>query len=116
MGYLTHGRSTVGVHPSGEFAKVRHDGVVACIEIAVSGGRVPRDQSAAPEHRKTNAPFGLFFVVQPIALLGQAVLRISRFMTGRHDAVFERQVFQRHRLQQRISLGIHGITLALRAG
>ena len=72
MGYLAHGCGTVCVDPASQFTKVRHNDIVAGIKIAVGGRGVSRDQRAAPEHRKTNAPFGLFFVVELISFLGQA--------------------------------------------
>ena len=66
---LTHGRGTVGVHALGEFPKVGHDGIIACVEIAISCGRISRDQSATAEHRQSDASFGLFFVVESQGIL-----------------------------------------------
>ena len=57
-----------------QFAKMRHNRIVAGIKIAVGGWRIPGDQRAAAEHRQADAALGLFFVVELISFLRQAAL------------------------------------------
>ena len=73
------------------------------VRVYVRGGRA----CCAGQRRKS--ALGLSLVIQLITLFGHTVLGIGRFVRGRQDTVFQRQMFQLKRFQQYIPLRCHPI-------
>ena len=73
------------------------------------------DQGAA-EHSQRNAARGLFLVVESVALLGQAVLGIRRFVAGAEDAVEEIEVLELEGLQLRVGCAHETPKLVVQGG
>ena len=94
MGDLDHHRRAVRVDVVGEFAEPAHDLVLVEQDIAERLRAVGRDDGGAADHRQPDAAFGLFDVIEPVAVLGQAVMGIGRLVGGRHETIAERQMFE----------------------
>ena len=103
MRQLDHHRTAMAVHLVGQFAHPADD-LVFPGEYVVEGGRaVTRDRGGTCRHRQRDTGFRALDVIGAVARLRHAVFRVGRFMAGRHDPVFQRQMLQLIGLQQRIA-------------
>ena len=106
---LDHRRCAVLVDAVGHRLDPRHDRVVVGVQVAERRRAVGRHDRGAGRHRHGQATLGLLDVVQPVAILGHAVLAVGRLVRRRKDPVPQRKVLQGERLEERIR--IHGYFL-----
>lgn len=88
------------MHALCEFKKMRNDRITREIDDACGSGRILRHSGRTAKHGQSDATPGFFFMVELVAFLGSTVERIQHRVTGTHDAILERQMTQRERLQQ----------------
>ena len=108
MADLAHQRSALPMHALGELLEVRNNRVRADIELAKDVRRIPVDVGRAAEHGKSEPALGLFQVIALIGLLRRAADFQAAGVAGAHDAITQRQMLDRQRLQQRIFRRRHG--------
>ena len=111
MGDLDHHRASVLVAVVGEPPEPGHDLVPIGVQVAEGGRAVLGDDRRARGHGQRDAALGLLDVVEPVAVLGQAVLGIGRLVRRAHDPVPQRQMLELERLEQGIRAGHDGEAL-----
>ena len=72
-----------------------HNLILVGQQVAKGGRAVGGDQRRACRHGQRHAAARLFAVVKPIPLARHSAFGIGRLMRGRHDAVFQHQMFER---------------------
>ena len=107
VGQLDHARRPVLVDLVAHAADPRHDGVVVGVQVAERRRAVLGDDGRAGGHRHADAALGLLDVVEPVAVLGHALLGVGGLVGGREDPIAQRQVAKLERLEQRVVAGGH---------
>ena len=107
VGQLDHARRPVLVDLVAHAADPRHDGVVVGVEVAEGRRAVLGDDGRAGGHRHGDATLGLLDVVEPVAVLGHALLGVGGLVGRREDPITQREVAQLERLEQRVVAGGH---------
>ena len=102
MGDLDHHRGAVLVAVVGEPLEPGHDLVPVGVQVAEGRRAVLGDDRRARGHGQRDAALGLLDVIEPVAVLGQAVLGVGRLVRRAHDPVAERQMLELEGLQQGI--------------
>ena len=114
VGELDHHRRPVLVALVGELPHPGDDLVLVGQEVAEDRRRIRRDHRRARGHGERDAALRPLDMVEPVAVLGHAVLGIGRLVAGRHDAVAQAQVLELVGLQQRIPGLGHRLALPFR--
>lgn len=107
VGDLAHHRGPMFVDFAGELFQPGRDLLAVQLQVAEGGRAVGRDHRGAADHQQPGAALGALHVVGAVAVGGQRVLRVGRFVRGAHDAVAQHQVPDGERLEQRVGAA-HG--------
>ena len=91
----------------GEFREPLDNLVAEGLQVAESGRRIRRHHGRAADHRERNPARRFLLVIQAVAFFRQSVLGIKRLVGGAHHAVFQPQVADLQRPQQRIVGALH---------
>ncbi len=112
---LDHHGGAVLVDGVGELAEPRHDLVLVECDVAEGLRTVRRHHRGAPEHGERDPALRLLGVVEPVALLGQAILGVGGLVRRRHQAIAQPEMLQLIGLQERIARAHRGLVACWQA-
>ena len=114
VGDLAHDGAIVCMYATGELLQVRDNPVFVEAQLCLDPARIVRDARRTAEHGQRQPAFGFFLVVTLVGLIRDAIGIHAGSMAGAHDSVFQRQVPDGQRFEQRVVFHRNLYLLSLR--
>src|SRR5882724_9489054 len=109
VGELDHDRRAVLMARIDEVPHPGNDLVFECEDVVEYGWAIEGNRRRSGRHRQRNTTLRALDMISTVPLLRHALLSIGGFVRGRHDPIFEDEMLEPIRLEQRI--GGHGGSL-----